>query len=162
MKCTRMQTCNKCKGKDHLLLHQDNYQNKNQGQNQGQQKAKTDAKPASVAQMSAQKDSAKTGQPAPANSAGKDQRVTVNLARYLGSSVVGDDNISLHTIPIFVCTDNGNETLVTALLDDGAQCSVVTQELADCLCRDFSIGVGIDSIVMDGRGSRDAAMAIHG
>ncbi len=130
-KCTRTQTCDKCKGRHHPLLHQD--RNQGQNQNQGQQKAKMDTMPASSAQSSAQKDGAKASQPAPANLASKDKVASINLARYLGSSVVGDDNISLHTIPVFVCSEDGNETLVTVLLGDGAQCSVVTRELADRL-----------------------------
>ncbi len=57
---------------------------------------------------------------------------SINLARYLSNSV-GDDNISLRTIPVFVCSEDGHETLVTALLDDGAQSSIVTRSLADRL-----------------------------
>ncbi len=132
-KCTHTQTCDKCKGRHHPLLHQNRDpnqgQNQNQNQNQGQQKAKTDVTSVSNAQNTAKKIS----QPAPANSTGKDKVASINLARYLGSSVVGDDNISLRTIPVFVCSEDGNETLVTVLLDDGAQCSVVTRELADRL-----------------------------
>ncbi len=131
MKCTKTQSCNKCKGKHHPLLHQDSSSGQNKGQNQT--KAKSDAKSASSAPTSPHSDSTKSGQPAPANSAGKDHKASVNLARYLGNSVVRDDKISLRTIPIFVCADDGTETMVTALLYDGAQCSVITQELADCL-----------------------------
>ncbi len=129
-KCTFTQTCDKCKGRHHPLLHQnrDPNQGQTQNQNQGQQKAKTDTTQVSNAQNTAQK----TNQPAPANSAGKDKVASINLARYLGSSV-GDDNISLRTIPVFVCSEDGNETLVTALLDNRAQSSVVTRELADHL-----------------------------
>ncbi len=130
MKCTFTQMCNNCVGRHHPLLHQNRDPNQGQTQNQtqGQQKAKTDTTSVSNAQNTAQK----ANQPAPANSAGKDKVASINLARYLGSSV-GDDNISLRTIPVFVCSEDGNETLVTALLDDGAQSSVVTRELADCL-----------------------------
>ncbi len=60
------------------------------------------------------------------------ERSQINLARYLSGSV-GDDDISLGIIPIFACTHEGDETVVTALLDDGAQVSVITQGLADRL-----------------------------
>ncbi len=54
-----------------------------------------------------------------------DGKVSIDLARYMSGSV-GDDNISLRTIPVFACTSEGDETVITVLLDDGAQFSVIT------------------------------------
>ncbi len=137
--CTSTQVCSECKGRHHVLLHQNRNQTQNQGQNQAQnqnqtqQRNRSDTAQGSNAQNVAQSTAQKSSQPASANSAKSGQKTaSINLTRYLGSSV-GDDNISLRTIPVFVCSEDGNETLVTALLDDGAQSSLVTKGLADRL-----------------------------
>ncbi len=137
--CTSTQMCSECKGRHHILLHQNHNQTQNQGQNQMQsqnsQRNRSDTAQGSNAQstQSSQGAAQKSSQPAPANSAKSGQKTaSINLARYLSNSV-GDDNISLRTIPVFVCSEDGHETLVTALLDDGAQSSIVTRSLADRL-----------------------------
>ncbi len=120
--CTSTQVCSECKGRHHVLLHQNRTQAQNQGQNQTQQRNRSDTAQGSNAQStqnSVQGAAQKSSQPASANSAKTGQKTaSINLARYLNNSV-GDDNISLRTIPVFVCSEDGHETLVSALLDDG-------------------------------------------